>query len=316
MFRHFAVYALFAGVALSLLPGRAPAASKEIMELQRDVAGLQEQLRLLKESQDKQLAALTVLVQQALETSKSSTTGVAVIQNNLSQSLKEMESKVQAPVAGLSARLDGMDQDMRTLQQSVGDLNASMNKLQQQLTDLQHAVAIIATPAPPPPAASNGGAPGGTTVPGIAPAASSPEPCAPASQLYPDANSDRQAGKYDLALKEYADYLRCYGNLPLAPNAQFYIGTIHAQTGDNEAAVQDFDTVLEKYPDNSKTPDAIYLKGVSLVKLGRRTDGADEFAELIKRYPKHDLASKACDQRKSMGLSCTVGRGGTAAKKK
>ena len=317
MFRRFAVYALFAAVALSFLPQRAPAASKEIMELQRDVAGLQEQLRLLKESQDKQLAALTVLVQQALETSKSSTTGVAVIQNNLSQSLKEMESKVQAPVAGLSARLDGMDQDMRTLQQSVGDLNASVNKVQQQLTDLQHAVAILATPAPPPPAAANSPAPGSTTVPGIAPAASAaPEPCAPASQLYPDGNSDRTAGKYDLALKEYADYLRCYGNLPLAPNAQYYIGWIHSQTGDNEAAVQDFDSVLEKYPDNSKTADAMYAKGLALVKLGRRTDGADEFAELIKHYPKHDLAVKACDQRKAMGLGCAVARGGTAAKKK
>lgn len=319
MFRRFAVYALFAAVALSFLPKRAPAASKEIMELQRDVAGLQEQLRLLKESQDKQLAALTVLVQQALETSKSSTTGVAVIQNNLSQSLKEMETKVQAPVAGMSARLDGMDQDMRTVQQSLGDLNASVNKLQQQLTDLQHAVAILATPAPPPPGggAANNPPPGGTTVPGIAPAASAaPEPCAPASQLYPDGNSDRTAGKYDLALKEYADYLRCYGNLPLAPTAQFYIGTIHSAQGDNEAAVQDFDAVLEKYPDNSKTADAMYLKGLALVKLGRRTDGADEFAELIKRYPKNDLAVKACDQRKAMGLGCTVARGGTAAKRK
>jgi len=119
MFRRFAVCALVAAVALSLVPRRASAASKEIMELQRDVAGLQEQLRLLKESQDKQLAALTVLVQQALETSKSSTTGVAVIQNNLQQSLKDMESKVQTPVAGLSSRIDGMDQDMRTLQQAV-----------------------------------------------------------------------------------------------------------------------------------------------------------------------------------------------------
>src|SRR5271165_6273056 len=132
MFQRFAVYALIAALALSLLPTRSPAASKEIMELQRDVAALQEQIRILKESQDKQLTALTVLVQQALDTSKSSTTGVAVIQNNLSQSLKDMEAKVQTPVAGLSARLDGMDQDMRTLQQSVSDLNGSVNKLQQQ----------------------------------------------------------------------------------------------------------------------------------------------------------------------------------------
>jgi TolA-binding protein len=315
MFRRFAVCAVIAAVALPLVPTRSPAASKEIMELQRDVAGLQEQLRLLKESQDKQLAALTVLVQQALDTSKSSTTGVAVIQNNLQQSLKDLESKVSTPVAGLSTRLDGMDQDMRTLQQSVGDLNGSMNKLQMQLTDLSHAVAILATPAPPPPAAG-GTTGGGTGVPGVAPVAAAPEaPCPPASQLYPDANSDRTGGKNDLALKEYADYLRCYGNLPLAPNAQFYIGTIHASQGDYESAVQDFDTVLEKYPDNNKTPDALYSKGLALVKLGRRTDGADEFAQLIKNYPKTDLAIKACDQRKSMGLNCTVPRGGAPKKK-
>jgi tol-pal system protein YbgF len=290
MFRRFAVCALVAAVALSLVPMRSPAASKEIMELQRDVAGLQEQLRLLKESQDKQLAALTVLVQQALDTSKSSTTGVAVIQNNLQQSLRDMETKVSTPVAGLSTRLDAMDQDMRTLQQSVGDLNGSFNKLQQQLTDLNHAVAILATPPPPPPGATNAPGLSGTTVP---PAPVPEAPCPPASELYPDANADRTAGKYDLALKEYADYLRCYGNLPLAPNAQYYIGTIHAAQGDNESAVQDFDTVLEKYPDNTKKADAFYSKGMALVKLGRRTDGADEFAQLIKNYPKSDLAVKA-----------------------
>jgi len=319
MVRRFAVCALVAAVAITLVPMRSPAASKEMMELQRDVAGLQEQLRLLKESQDKQLAALTVLVQQALDTSKSSTTGVAVIQNNLQQSLRDMESKVQTPIAGLSTRLDGMDQDMRTLQQSVSDLNSSMIKLQQQLTDLNHAVSILQAPAPPPPGSGTNttghDGSGGGVVPGIAPAQSAPEPCEPASQLYPDANSDKSAGKYDIALKEFSEYLRCYGNLPLAPNAQYLIGTIHAQTGDYESAVQDFDTVLEKYPDNSKTPDALYSKGMALVKLGRRTDGADEFAELIKRFPKSDLAVKACDQRKTMGLSCTVGRGSTAKKR-
>jgi len=315
MFRRFAVCALVAAVAISLVPLRSPAASKEIMELQRDVAGLQEQLRLLKESQDKQLAALTVLVQQALDTSKSSTTGVAVIQNNLQQSLRDMEAKVQTPVAGLSTRLDGMDQDLRTLQQSVSDLNSSMNKLQQQLTDLNHAVSILQAPAPPPPGSGTNTNVPGAVVPGIANATPASEPCEPASQLYPDANSDRSAGKYEIALKEFNEYLRCYGNLPLAPNAQYLIGTIHQAQGDYEAAVQDYDTVLEKYPDNSKTPDALYSKGMALVKLGRRTDGADEFAELIKRFPKNDLAVKACDQRKNMGLSCTVGHGAPAKKK-
>lgn len=315
MFRRFAACALIAAVALLLIPQRTPAASKEIMELQRDVAGLQEQLRLLKESQDKQLAALTVLVQQALDTSKTSTTGVAVIQNNLQQSLRDMESKVVTPVAGLSSRLDGMDQDMRALQQSVSDLTASTSKLQQQLSDLNKAVSILQAPPPPPPAPTNpAGGTGGVGAPAAAVAA--PAPCAPASQLFPDANSDRGAGNYDLALKEYADYLRCYGNLPLASTAQFYIGVIHGIQGDNEAAVQDFDTVLEKYPENNKTADAHYAKGLALVKLGRRTEGADEFAQVIKDYPKNDIASQACEQRKKLGFNCPVAHTAAPAKKK
>ena len=199
MFRRFAVCAVIAAALLAVVPLRAPAASKEIMELQRDVAGLQEQLRVLKESQDKQLAALTVLVQQALDTSKSSTTGVAVIQNNLQQSLRDMEAKVQTPVAGLSARLDGMDQDMRTLQQSVSDLNGSMNKLQQQLADLKNAVSVLATPAPPPPGGNTnaGGAPGpggAAAVPGISSQPAN-QPCPQASDLYPQANTDKNGGK-------------------------------------------------------------------------------------------------------------------------
>jgi TolA-binding protein len=297
MFRRFAVCALIAAVAISLVPLRSPAASKEIIDLQREVAALQETVRLMKESQDKQLTALTVLVQQALDTSRTSSTGVAVIQNNLAQSLRDLEAKVVSPVAGLSTRLDGIDQDLRTAQQSMSEVNSSINKQQQMLNDLSRAVSVLQAPAPAPPAPIT--PPGGG-----APPAAALAPCPPASQLYPDANSDRTAGNYDLALKEYADYLRCYGNQNMAPNAQFYIGFIHSLQGDNESAVQDFDVVLEKYPDNLKTPDALYAKGLALVKLGRRTDGADEFADLIKRFPKHDLAARACEQRKNMGLNC------------
>ncbi len=66
--------------------------------------------------------------------------------------------------------------------------------------------------------------------------------------------------------------------------------------------------VLEKYSDNNKTADAMYGKGTALMKLQRRTDAGNEFRELIRRFPRNDLASKACDQLKSMGLGCGPGR--------
>ena len=312
MFRRFAVCALIAAVTLSLVPTRSPAASKEIMELQRDVAAIQEQLRQLKESQDKQLSALTVLVQQALDTSSKSSTGVAVIQSNLQQSLKDLEGKVVTPVAGLSARLDGIDQETRAVQQSVGDLAGTLSKLQQQLTDLNHAVAILQAPAPPPPGATTTTGGGGAGMQAAAPDA----PCSPATQLYADANRDRGQAHYDIALKEYAEYLRCYGNQDVAPSAQFFIGSIHAAEGDFEAAVKDFDVVLEKYPDNNRTADSLYSKGLALKKLGRPTEAASEFGEVIKRFRTSDLAVQACEQRKALGFNCPVPNAPKQGKKK
>ncbi len=111
-------------------------------------------------------------------------------------------------------------------------------------------------------------------------------------------------GKLDLALQEFSDYLKWYGNTDLAPNAQFYIAYIHSSQGDYDNAVKEFDMVLEKYPDNNKTPDSLYNKGLALTKMGRRTDGAQEYRELIQRFPANDLSKRACDQLKGMGLSC------------
>jgi len=287
MFRRLCVWILLASPL-------AFAASKEILELQRDVAALTEQLRQLKESQDRQLAALTQLVQTTLNTADKSNTTAAVIQSNLQQTLKDMENKVVTPVVGLSARMDGMSQDMRTLGTAVSDLTSLLTKLQGQISDLSNAVKVMSTPAPPPTA--GGVATGGTTSTEVPPISS--------TDLYANAQRDRGSGKLEIALQEYADYLKWYGNTDLAPNAQFYIAWIHYSQNDYEASVKEFDLVLEKYPENNKTPDALYYKGSALQKQNRRTEGAKEYRELINRFPTNDLSKRACDQLTVMGLSC------------
>lgn len=312
MYRRFMLCALVAAMAIVMSPTGSRAADVKLLDLQRDLASLTEQVRLLKESQDKQLSALTVLVQQALDTSNRSNTGVAVIQNNLQQSLKDLESRVVTPVAGLGARLDGIDQDVRALQQSVTDLNGMIAKQQQQLTDLNNAVKILQTPPPPPPTAATGGGDMTGT-----PAAIAPEtPTISAQDLYANANRDRGGKKYDLAVQEYQQYLKWYGNTDLAANAQFYIGDIHYRQKNYEQAVRDFDMVLEKYSENNKTPDALYSKGLALKALSRLTESHTEFLQLIKQYPRNDLAVQACDQLKSMGYNCPVAKAPAKTTKK
>jgi tol-pal system protein YbgF len=278
---------------LLAVPVLAPGASKEIQELQRDVALLQQQIKDLQRSQDEKFAAVIELARQSIEAANRANTGVAVISSNIEKNLRDQTEKIATPVLTLSTRLNEMGGELRTLGQAVGDLTALMNRMQVQLADINSAIKVM----PAPPAAA-------PTQPGQPAAASDVAPM-PATKMYDAALGDYRAGKYDLAIQEFADYLKYYGNTDYAPNAQFYIAMIHFVQGSHETAVKEFDMVLEKYPDNNKTADSLLYKGRALVKMpGHKTDGANEFMEVIRRYPKSDQSVQACTERKALGLNC------------
>lgn len=278
--------------AVVVLPSLAFAASREIVELQRDVALLQEQLRTLQRSQDEKLAGLTTLVQQAVDGAQKANTSVAVLDSGIRNILRDQESKVVGPVAGVGAKMDQVTTDVQALRASVEDLNARLGRLQQQLVDLGNAVKTMQAPAAPPPAVSPAGGPAAGGAPPI-----------PAESLWTNAMRDRSGGKSDLALQEFQDYVKYYGNTEMAPAAQYYVGEIHAAQGNLDEALKDFDTVLERWSDNPKTPDAMYRKGEILVKMGLKTKGAQEFRELINRFPSHELAAKARAQLRALGFN-------------
>jgi len=280
--------------ALLICPSLTFAASREIVELQRDVALLQEQLRTLQRSQDERLGAIQVLVQQAVDAANKANTAVALLQSNLSQSTKDQQSKVVTTVVELGSKMEAMTTDVSALRESVADISSQVGKLQQQMVDIGNAVRTIQTPAAAPPT----GTPGSNTPPNAG------VPQVSAETLYQNAMRDQGGGKDDLALQEFTQYLTDYGNTNLAPSAQFHIAEIHLKQARLDDALREFDMVLEKYPDNTKTPDALYMKGTTLVRMGKRTQGKQEFCELVRRFPSNDLSGKARSQVRSLGLTC------------
>lgn len=262
------------------------AQKREYVELQRDVAILQDQVRTMKSSTDENFTKLTVLLQQALDAVNKTNTSVVVLENNFRDRLREQEKTVSQPVANIGAKVDEMASELQALKESVTDMNARFGKLELQLVDMVNAVRTIQAPPPPP---GSGAAPGGLS----------------AESLYQNALRDKDGGNFDLALKGFADYLQNFGKTDLAPNAQFYVGEIYYRKGELEDAAKAFDLVLEKYPENNKTPDAHYMKGMSLVKMGARNKGRDEFYTLVKRFPNAGVTAKAKEQLKALGLPAT-----------
>jgi TolA-binding protein len=287
--RYIGVLAL----SILLIPGAGFAASREEQEMQRDIAQLQDQVRTLQSGFDQKMATLQTLVEQALDAGNKANTNVSVLNASVTQTLdRELKDALQ-PVAGLTAKVDNVNNDLSDVRSSMTDLTTQLNRIQQQLTDVNNAIKAIQTPPAPPPSNTNPDAPVGPAA-GNAP---------PAKDLYDSGRSDFSSGKADLALSDYAELLRFYPNDPYAPEVQLNIGTIHLGQQKYDLAVQDFDSVLDRYPESTRVPDAWFMKGMALKQGGHSDTAANVWRTLITKYPRSDAAAQAADQLKALKLS-------------
>jgi tol-pal system protein YbgF len=272
-------------------------ASKEIIELQRDVALLQDKMDKMQHDLDTNLGALTAMMQQLQD---SSTKANASLQDTLSNGV----GKQLAPVAGLSTKVDSMGDDVRALRDALNDLNGRLERMDAKMTDLKNQIQIVQNPPPAPGTPAPGAVPGQQ---GQAGNTAGPPAGMTAEKTYTDARRDLQTGNTDLALQEFQQYLTYFPNTELAANSQYYIGEIYFNKGDYNNAIPAFDAVLERYPENPKTADAHYMKGLALVKAGQRNRAVQEFRTLVSNYPRTDNARKAQQQLRALGASPSTG---------
>lgn len=275
-----------AAFGLLVCPGFLLAQKREdILSIQRDVAQLQDQVKQLQASQDQKMAALQTLVEQAVEESIRLAGAVTALQKTVTDRLADQQTKLEAPLASVGARLDQSSEDTRAIRENVASLNSRLSSLDNKLADISSAIRAAAAAAapPPPPAPANG-----------ATATPAPPPGVSADGLWQNAFRDYSSGKDDLAMSEFTDYLKYFPQqTENAAAAQYYVGQLYDRAKQYDDAIEAFDAVLERYPENPKTPDALYMKGVELQKANRKTDAITEFKDFLMRYPTHSLANNA-----------------------
>jgi len=270
-------------------------ASKEIQELQRDVAMLQDQVRSMQKDFGDRLVTMQTLVQTTLDSVNRTNNLVNVMENKFNDAMKQQQQSVSGPILSVTQRLDQMSEDFRAVRESVLDMNSRMGKLDAKFADLQNLINTLKAPPPPPP---------GSTETNPAQAQPSGPPAGlSAETLYTNAYRDYLGGKYELAMQEFNDYLKFFAGTQFASNAQYYIGDIYYRKPDYANAIQAFDAVLERFPDGNKTPDAHYMKGQCLLGLNKNDAAAAEFRDVIRRYPDTDIAAKAKARLKELGLN-------------
>jgi TolA-binding protein len=266
-------------LASVLTPLAATAQKRELLEMNRDIALLQEEVRNQKKANEDRFNAIDSALSKILDQINSANHQVATLDKGMKD---RMDKGVLATVSGLGTKVDSLAEDFKYVRENVGEISEKLSKLQQQVVDLNNAVRTMQAPPAPPPAA-----PGGAS-----PASSGPPAGVSADGLYKDALRDKSAGSYDLALEEFKKYLAWFGETDFAPNAQYYIGEIYFNQKNFDDAVQSFDAVIA-LPKNAKTLDARFMKGRALVRLGQKTDAAREFRAIVAASPGSDIARRA-----------------------
>ncbi len=290
------VTALFILLGCVIAPAPLGAVNKETLQLLQQVSMMQQQLRDLQDSQIKSNAIIQKLTEQILDQV-----------TRISASIDDIKQSNQQTQAGIGNKVDSFAGNLQITQESLDDLKARITKLATDLAAMKGTMESIdskiaaSAPTTPPGASTDS-----SQVP--APAVVPPRPTQSPDTLYASALNDYTRGLYKLSMNEFQQYLKDFGDTPLAGNAQFYIGQIHYDQGKYRDAIAAYNLVVERYPDSNKTTMAIYKKGMALVKLNEKAAAAKEFRMLIARYPHAPEARLA-----SQELSRISPRSGRAA---
>jgi tol-pal system protein YbgF len=270
---------LFLSAMISLGSAPAWAANKDMVQLQTQVQSMQDQITQMKQSFDERMGVLQHLVEQSTDNVNKVSTSITTLQTNL--------QKQQSDSGSHSDQLSGQ---IQALNDTLDELKARLARVSKQLEDMQSAQQSLAAQqaqaqqmaqAPPP------------------------------DVLYNNALRDFNAGKNDLAVQEFSDYIKYYPNTDLAGNAYFYLADLEYRQGNYAQAAKDYDQVVQNFPTGNKAPAAELKKGFALLELGQKDDGVAALRHVIQRYPKSSEAAQARDRLKKLGTSTT----GTTAKK-
>jgi tol-pal system protein YbgF len=288
-------------------PQPAGAVSRDMVELQQQVAQLLQGQQDLRSAVDSNSASIKTLVQQSLDSV-----------GKVNGQMDALQKAVQEVQANTGARIDSMTQQTQGISDNVQDIQARVGKLAQQLNDVQSTLQSIdakvsggapppgATPAPgtPPGAGGPAGAPSGANGSSGA-SGSSGAPLAPisADTLYQNALRDYTSGKYDLSQGEFSDYIRNFPSNDLASNSQFYLGEIAYSQSDFKGAIAAYNVVLDNYPKSFKLAASLLKRGMAELELDMKTGGVRDLRDVIRRFPGSDEARRAQAKLREIGVA-------------
>ena len=273
--RSFAI-AVLCGALIPVAHGQ----RKEFIQIQRDMALLQDTLRQYERASSERLAGLEALIKQSGEKQDKLSAGQAVIERNLAA----LDDALTEPQRSTTAKVDSLTEQFGALRATVEEMGAAVERLQADVRDIKTHLTTL-----PPPLEGEEG------VEGEASAVQASE------AIFEGGLGDYLRGNLDNARGQFMDYLALYPTHSKAGEAQYYLAETYYSAADYQEAARQFDQVYKRYPLSPAAPDSLYKMGVSLKNLRTRNDEAERaFESVIERFPDSNAARLAVPELNSL----------------
>lgn len=183
--------------------------------------------------------------------------------------VQEQTNLIWSMRADLNHRISGVDKLLQIIEAKIAESDRQFSNLSQKVEGVK---AQLST----------------------APATGSPKKqSVDPEDLYNLALTDYQRGNYELAIRQFMQYLEYFPNSELTDDAQYYIGDCYYTQSLYTQALDSYELLLEKYPNGNKVPTTL-LK-IAFTKIAQKDDTAARtyLTRVIETYPNTEEAKLA-----------------------
>ncbi len=245
---------------------------KELIQLLRDVALLQESLRQSEQANSERMAALEALLSQNTDKQDKLSAGQAVLERNIAT----LDEALTEPLRATGAKVDSLNSQFSDLRATVEEAALAIERMTLDTKDIKTHLSTL-----PPPGVGEDGA--GNTEAAIN----------ASDAIFEGGMADYLRGNIDSARGQFMDYLALYPTHSKAGESQYYLAETYYSASDYEEAVRQFEQVYERYPLSARTPDALLKLGMCRDKLRDKDAAIKSFEDVIKRFPDNTAAQHA-----------------------
>jgi tol-pal system protein YbgF len=265
---------LLAATVLLIIGATSPASGEKelIIKLQGEVLVLQRQVRDLQESFDKWQGQSTASLQRISDNSDSTVRDISSIED----SLKLVQASNASNLAGATAQLQRISEQLTKQSQNFSGINQQINDLKQSIQGFEQKLEAKEKSV--------------TAIPQNSP-----------DNLYFTAYSQFNKGDYESAITNFKAYLNTQSQSEESDDAIYYMAESLSSLARYNEALREYERILSEYPKGDKYTQALLKKGITFLHLERRAEGVSVLKSVISQSPGSQEASLAKNELSRLG---------------